>query len=295
MIKNTFRQTALMAAAVLPLLLGSAPLLAQTSHDTAAIQQKLAELEKSSGGRLGVALINTADNTQILYRADERFPMCSTSKVMAASAILKQSETKKDLLNQRVEIKKSDLVNYNPITEKHLDTGMTLGELSAAALQYSDNTAMNKLIIELGGPAGVTQFAHSIGDVTFRLDRTEPTLNTAIPGDKRDTTSPLAMAKSLRNLTLGKALGEPQRTQLVEWLKGNTTGGESIRAGLPAAWVVGDKTGSGDYGTTNDIAVIWPENHAPLVLVTYFTQPQQDTKARKDVLAAAAKIVTDGL
>lgn len=295
MIKNTFRKTALMAAAVMPLLLGSAPLFAQTSPDAATIKQKLAELEKSTGGRLGVALINTADNSQIVYRGAERFPMCSTSKVMAASAILKQSETKKELLNQRVEIKKSDLVNYNPIAEKHLDTGMTLGELSAAALQYSDNTAMNKLIAELGGPAGVTKFARSIGDSTFRLDRTEPTLNTAIPGDKRDTTSPLAMAKSLQNLALGKALGEPQRAQLVEWLKGNTTGAESIRAGLPATWVVGDKTGSGDYGTTNDIAVIWPENHAPLVLVTYFTQPHQDAKARKDVLAAAAKIVTEGL
>jgi len=295
MIKHTFRQTALLAAAVMPLLLGSAPLWAKTTPDATAIHQKLAELEKSAGGRLGVALINTADNSQIVYRGEERFPMCSTSKVMAASAVLKQSETNKTLLNKRIEIKKSDLVNYNPIAEKHLDTGMTLGELGAAAIQYSDNTAMNKLIAELGGPAGVTQFARSIGDSTFRLDRTEPTLNTAIPGDKRDTSSPLAMAKSLHNLALGKALGEPQRTQLVEWLKGNTTGGESIRAGLPAHWVVGDKTGSGDYGTTNDIAVIWPENHAPLVLVTYFTQPQQDAKARKEVLAAAAKIVTEGL
>ncbi len=295
MLINTFRKTALMAAAVMPLMFGSAPVFAQTSANAAAIKQKLAELEKSSGGRLGVALINTADNSQIVYRGEERFPMCSTSKVMAVSAVLKQSETNKALLNKRVEIKKSDLVNYNPIAEKHLDTGMTLGELGAAAIQYSDNTAMNKLIAELGGPAGVTKFARSVGDATFRLDRTEPTLNTAIPGDKRDTTSPLAMAKSLQNLALGKALGEPQRAQLVEWLKGNTTGGESIRAGLPATWVVGDKTGSGDYGTTNDIAVIWPENHAPLVLVTYFTQPHQDAKARKDVLAAAAKIVAAGL
>src|SRR5471032_548242 len=295
MITNTFRKTALMAAAVMPLLFGSAPVLAQTSADVATIKQKLAELEKSSGGRLGVALINTADNSQIVYRGEERFPMCSTSKVMAASAVLKQSETNQTLLNKRVEIKKSDLVNYNPITEKHLDTGMTLGELGAAAIEYSDNTAMNKLIAELGGPAGVTKFARSIGDATFRLDRTEPSLNTAIPGDKRDTTSPLAMAKSLHNLTLGKALGEPQRAQLVEWLKGNTTAAESIRAGLPATWVVGDKTGSGDYGTTNDIAVIWPENHPPLVVVTYFTQPHQNAKARKDVLAAAAKIVTEGL
>lgn len=285
------RRTMLMMMATIPLLLGSTVLYAGTS----SVQQKLEALEKSAGGRLGVALINTADDSQIVYRADERFAMCSTSKVMAAAAVLKQSESDKALLNQRVEIKKSDLINYNPIAEKHVNGTMTLAELSAAALQYSDNTAMNKLIAHLGGPEKVTAFARSLGDETFRLDRTEPTLNTAIPGDPRDTTTPLAMAQTLRNLTLGKALAETQRAQLVTWLKGNTTGGASIQAGLPTSWVVGDKTGSGDYGTTNDIAVIWPENHAPLILVTYFTQPEQKAESRRDVLAAAAKIVTEGL
>lgn len=285
------RRTMLMMMVTIPLLLGSTVLYAGTS----SVQQKLEALEKSAGGRLGVALINTADDSQIVYRADERFAMCSTSKVMAAAAVLKQSESDKALLNQRVEIKKSDLINYNPIAEKHVNGTMTLAELSAAALQYSDNTAMNKLIAYLGGPEKVTAFARSLGDETFRLDRTEPTLNTAIPGDPRDTTTPLAMAQTLRNLTLGKALAETQRAQLVTWLKGNTTGSASIQAGLPTSWVVGDKTGSGDYGTTNDIAVIWPENHAPLILVTYFTQPEQKAESRRDVLAAAAKIVTEGL
>ena len=135
---------------------------------------------------------------------------------------------------------------------------MSLAELSAAALQYSDNVAMNKLIAHVGGPASVTAFARQLGDETFRLDRTEPTLNTAIPGDPRDTTSPRAMAQTLRNLTLGKALGDSQRAQLVTWMKGNTTGAASIQAGLPASGC-GDKTGSGGYGTTNDIAVIWPK------------------------------------
>ena len=294
MMKNTLRKTVLMAAAVVPMLAFSAVSWAQTATKMTSVQQQLAALEKDSGGRLGVMLINTEDNSQIAYRADERFAMCSTSKFMAASAILKQSETQTELLNRRVSLKKSDLVNYNPITEKHLDTGMTVGELAAAALQYSDNTAMNKLIEQLGGPQKVTEYARKLGDKTFRLDRTEPTLNTAIPGDDRDTTSPRAMALSLQHVTLGSALAEPQRAQLVEWMKGNTTGAMSIRAGLPATWVVGDKTGSGDYGTTNDIAVIWPDNKAPLILITYFTQPEKDAKSRRDVLASAAKIVTQG-
>lgn len=291
MVKKSLRQFALLAATVFPLLAGSVSLQAQTL----SVEQKLAALEQRSGGRLGVALIDTADGSQILYRGDERFAMCSTSKVMAAAAVLKQSESQHDLLNQRIEIKKGDLTNYNPIAEKHVGGSMSLSELSAAALQYSDNVAMNKLIAQLGGPQGVTAFARKIGDETFRLDRTEPTLNTAIPGDPRDTTSPRAMAQTLRNLTLGKALGDAQRAQLVTWMKGNTTGTASIQAGLPASWVVGDKTGSGDYGTTNDIAVIWPKDRAPLVLVTYFTQPQPEAESRRDVLASAVKIVTEGL
>ncbi|WP_432700040.1 KLUC family extended-spectrum class A beta-lactamase [Kluyvera cryocrescens] len=291
MVKKSLRQFALLAATVFPLLAGSVSLQAQTL----SVEQKLAALELRSGGRLGVALIDTADGSQILYRGDERFAMCSTSKVMAAAAVLKQSESQHDLLNQRIEIKKGDLTNYNPIAEKHVGGMMSLSELSAAALQYSDNVAMNKLIAQLGGPQGVTAFARKIGDETFRLDRTEPTLNTAIPGDPRDTTSPRAMAQTLRNLTLGKALGDAQRAQLVTWMKGNTTGAASIQAGLPTSWVVGDKTGSGDYGTTNDIAVIWPKDRAPLVLVTYFTQPQPEAESRRDVLASAAKIVTEGL
>ncbi len=288
MFKTTFRQIAAIAVSLISLL--ASPMLWADNNNT--VEEQLNTLEKYSQGRLGVALINTEDNSQIIYRGEERFAMASTSKVMAVAAVLKVSEKQAGLLDKNITIKKSDLVAYSPITEKHLTTGMTLAELSAATLQYSDNTAMNKILDYLGGPAKVTQFARSINDVTYRLDRKEPELNTAIHGDPRDTTSPIAMAKSLQALTLGDALGQSQRQQLVTWLKGNTTGDHSIKAGLPKHWVVGDKTGSGDYGTTNDIAVIWPENHAPLILVIYFTQQEQDAKYRKDIIAKAAEIVT---
>ncbi|MBG3013028.1 class A beta-lactamase [Proteus faecis] len=288
MFKKTFRQTAAIAVSLISLL--ASPTLWANTNNT--IEAQLSELEKYSQGRLGVALINTEDNSQITYRGEERFAMASTSKVMAVAAVLKESEKQAGLLDKNITIKKSDLVAYSPITEKHLVTGMSLAQLSAATLQYSDNTAMNKILDYLGGPTKVTQFARSINDVTYRLDRKEPELNTAIHGDPRDTTSPIAMAKSLQALTLGDALGLSQRQQLVTWLKGNTTGDHSIKAGLPKHWIVGDKTGSGDYGTTNDIAVIWPENHAPLILVVYFTQQEKDAKNRKDIIAKAAEIVT---
>jgi beta-lactamase class A len=288
---RNLRKTILMAIAATSLLLGTTSLQAQPGSRANLIEPQLAALESRSGGRLGVALINTADNSRIVYRGDERFALCSTSKVMAVAALLKQ---RPDLLNQLVPIRQSDLVNYNPVTAKQVGHAMTLAQLSAAALQYSDNAAMNKILEQLGGPANVTAFARSIGDTSFRLDRNEPSLNTAIPGDARDTTTPLAMAQSLQRLGLGNALAEPQRTQLQLWMKGNTTGAASIRAGLPPDWIVGDKTGSGDYGSTNDIAIIWPPNHAPLILAIYFTQAQQDAQSRRDVLAAAARIVTAG-
>lgn len=256
------------------------------------IQHQLSMLERDAQGRLGVVLIDTADNSRLSYRADERFPFCSTSKVMAVGALLKASEQQHDLLSQTVEIRQSDLVNYNPVTAKHVGSRMRLDALAAATLQYSDNTAMNLLVGRLGGTSAVTRFSRSIGDEIFRLDRLEPELNSAIPGDMRDTTTPTAMAESLRKLTLGDALQPPQRARLVSWMKGNTTGDRSIRAGLPANWEVADKTGGGDYGTTNDIAVIWPTGRPPLILVVYFTRTEAKAATRPDVLARATHIVT---
>lgn len=268
---------------------------AHAAFDQQTLQKKIEMLENKSGGKLGLTVVDTSDGTTYSWRGDEKFPLCSTSKVMVVAAILKKSESDTNLLAKKITINKSDMVNYNPITSKYIDSSMTITELSKAALQYSDNAAMNKLLSYLGGPRHATQFARTIGDKTYRLDRNEPGLNTAIPGDSRDTTTPSAMADTLNKLILGTALKKEQKAKLTEWMKGNTTGLNSIKAGLPAEWTVADKTGSGDYGTTNDIAVIWPKNHAPVILTTYFTQPEKDASARKDVLASAAKLIAEAI
>ena len=258
---------------------------------------ELAKLEASANGRLGVAAINTGNGMRVQYRADERFPFCSTFKTTVAATILKKSATDKDLLGKRIRYNKDELVKsgYAPITQKHITDGMTIAELCAATLQYSDNAAANFLMKELGGPAAVTAYARSIGDHTFRLDRWEPELNSAIPGDERDTTTPAAMEKSLQQLMLGDALAVAQREQLVAWLKGNTTGGKRMLAGVPQDWIVGDKTGTGSYGTTNDAGVLWPANGAPIVAVVYFTQNDKDAAPRDDVIAAATRIFVSAL
>ncbi|MBR8295310.1 PenA family class A beta-lactamase [Burkholderia cenocepacia] len=301
------RRTLLLAAATAPLVLtvtacasrqGAAPdeatraaAAAADAIAPAAAATTLADLERDAGGRLGVCAIDTASGRVIEHRADERFPFCSTFKAMLSAAVLARSVERPGLLQQRVTYTKADLVSYSPVSEKHVGAGMTVAALCEAAIQYSDNSAANLLMKLIGGPSAVTAYARSIGDDAFRLDRWETELNTALPGDPRDTTTPAAMAASLRVLTLGDALPAAQRAQLVAWLRGNKVGDKRIRAGVPAGWAVGDKTGTGDYGTTNDAGVIWPTSRAPIVLAVYYTQTRADARAKDDVIASVARIV----
>lgn len=288
------RRTLLAPALAVFLLAAAVPARAATNA-LAALPAKLAALEKSAHGRLGLAVLDTATGTRFGYRDRERFPLCSTFKLVLAAAILKKSQADPTLLAKHVRYTEPELLAWAPITRQHLAQGLDVAALCAAALQYSDNTAANLLLRELGGPRALTAFARGLGDQAFRLDRPEPELNSAVPHDPRDTTTPSAMAATTAKLVLGRAPALATREQLAQWLRGNTTGNDSIRAGVPAGWDVGDKTGSGAYGTTNDVAVLWPPKGAPLVLALYFTQPDKDAPARKDVLASATRLVLEAM
>ncbi|MFC0170034.1 class A beta-lactamase [Pseudoduganella danionis] len=283
----TRRRALLLALAATPLARAAELLDNPAAGAPSSATALLARLESESGGRLGVFALNTADGQHVQHRADERFPFCSTFKMMLAGAVLARGPA---LLAQRIPYGSADLLPHSPITGKHVGRGMTVAALCAATIQYSDNAAANLLIARLGGVAAVTAFARSIGDQAFRLDRLETELNTALPGDLRDTTTPAAMAESLNRLVLGNALTTAARKQLKDWLLGNTTGDTRIRAGVPSGWLVADKTGTGDYGSTNDIGVIWPPGKEPIVLAVYFTQPGKDDKARNEVIAEATRI-----
>jgi beta-lactamase class A len=292
MVPSKSRRTWLLAAAAAPFASAGAGLARASVPDAGA---ELAALERSAGGRLGVFARDTGNGRQVRHRAEERFPVCSTFKVILAGAILQRAAATPGLLEQHVSYTRQDLVAYSPVTEKHVADGMTVAQLCAAAIQYSDNGAANLLMRRIGGPAAVTEFARSIGNPSFRLDRWETELNTAIPGDPRDTSTPAAMAASLQALALDNALPAAQRSQLQAWLRGNTTGAARIQAGMPAGWQIGDKTGSGDYGTTNDIAVLWSPAGAPIVIAVYFTQAAPDAKWSNETIASAARIALSGL
>ena len=258
-----------------------------------ATDARFAALERDLNGRLGVFALDTGSGRTLGYRQDERFAMLSTFKPIAAAAVLSLAAKEPGFLQRRIRYTKADLVTYSPVTEDHLDDGMTLEELCAAAVIYSDNSAANLLMRETDGPSGVTRFARTIGDATFSLDRWETALNSAIEGDPRDTTTPAAMVSTLRSLVLGNALPARERALLTGWLLDCATGAERIRAGVPAGWRVGDKTGTGAFGSANDVGVIWPASGAPIVLAIFTVQKSTDSKARSDLVASAARVVAE--
>ncbi|QQO18163.1 class A beta-lactamase [Bradyrhizobium diazoefficiens] len=258
----------------------------------APLIEAIKQLEVKSGGRLGVSVLDTTTGVPIDYKGDERFPLCSTFKVLAAAAILKEADGKLERLERRVRIEQTDIVENSPVTREHVGgEGMSLRELCDAAITRSDNTAGNALLKNIGGPAGLTSFARSLGDKMTRLDRTETELNEATPGDPRDTTTPNAMAANFRRLLLGDVLLPEGRDQLVKWLIANKTGDSRLRAGLPQGWRVGDKTGAGEHGTTNDVAIVWPPERSPLIVAVYLTGATLDPNGRNDLIASVGREV----
>lgn len=217
--------------------------------------------------------------------------MCSTFKVLAVAAILRRRQTDPGLLDRLVRYDRSHVVPNSPVTAEHVADGMTVSALCDAAITHSDNTAANELLRILGGPAAVTTFARTLGDEVTRLDRWEPELNVVPPGEQRDTSTPATMAADLRALTLGEALDPVGRDMLTGWLLANTTGATRIRAGLPAGWRVGDKTGAGARTELNDLAIVWPPQRAPLIVSIYTVRTDPTALADNHLLASAATIV----
>lgn len=256
------------------------------------VQEELENLEKNFDGKIGVYAIDTNTDEIVAYRADERFPVQSTLKLVGVSALLKHSGSDRNLLQEKIHYTKNDLNYWYPVTGQYVNSGMTLEALSEAAISYSDDTAMNLIMKKLGGPKFITNFARSIGNKTFNIEHYEGDLNSN-PKVKDDTSTPRDMAVSLQKLTLGNVLTPSQRTQLVGWMRNDTVGYKRIRAGVPIGWVVADKTGSGDYGIANDIGILWSPACRPIVLAIYTARNKRDAKSRDGIVASTTSIVLD--
>jgi beta-lactamase class A len=255
------------------------------------VAARLAALEREQGVRLGVAILDTGDGRRFGHRADERFLMCSTHKLLTVGAVLARVDHGAERLDRRVVFGRDVVLSYAPVTSRRTGApGMTVAELCEAAITVSDNTADNLLLESLGGPAAVTAFARKLGDPLTRLDRFEPELNVGAPGDLRDTTTPAAMLGDLHALLLGDALSAASRDRLEAWLHATRTGLDKLRAGVPADWKAGDKTGSGPRGEVNDVAIFRPPQRKPLLVAAYLAGGDADTATRAAVLAEVGRI-----
>lgn len=224
-------------------------------------------LLEADGSRIGVAALDTGTGRTLGWRADERFLMCSTFKLALAAAILRRAERGEERLDRLVRYTQADLLPVSFVTTPNLASGLTVEALCAAVIHVSDNTAANLLLKSMGGPAALTDFLRQAGDATTRLDRMEPDLN--VRDGEKDTTTPHAMLATTRNLLLGDVLQPASREKLIGWMEEVTTGGTLLRAGFPAGWRIGDKTGRGQGSEINDLAIARPPGRAPILVCAY--------------------------
>lgn len=258
----TMRRRPLLAAAPAALMVRAA-----FAEDAAAVLQGH---EKAVGGRIGLYAESLKSSAKIAWRADERFAMCSTFKASLAACVLARVDLGEDALDRMVAYGEGDILDYAPVAKANLAKGaLPVAELCRAAVELSDNTCANLLLARIGGPAALTAFWRVTGDAVTRLDHNEPELNRTQPPDTSDTTTPAAMADSISRFIFGDVLSSASRELLTTWMRNCKTGTDMLRAGLPASWAVGDKTGNNGKDALGDIAVAWTQPARPLVICAY--------------------------
>ena len=244
------------------------------------------------GARLGVAALDTGNGRWLVHDEDSRYAMASTFKAALAGAMLAEVEAGRLALDQEIAFTRTDLVSHAPVVEAALDRGrLSVERLCAAIVEVSDNAAANLLLARIGGPEGLTRFFRRCGDQVTRLDRTETALNSNLPGDPRDTTTPRAMVGLLRALLIDGPLAPASRARLSGWMEGASTGRARLRAGLPTNWRVGDKTGNGANGAANDIGFGIPPSRAPILIACYQSEGNADAATRNAIHASVARAV----
>lgn len=264
----------------------------EPAQPAAVAPDELQAIEARLRARVGVYAVDTGTGRELAHRAEERFAMCSTFKWALAAAILARVDGGELALTDTLSYAEADLLEHSPVTREHVAKGaLSVEQLLRAAVVVSDNTAANVLLAHVDGPFGLTRFIRAQGDDVTQLDRNEPSLNEVAPGDARDTTSPRAMAELLRRVLLGDTLLRASRERLIAWMVECETGRDRLRAGLPAGWRAGDKTGTGPAGTVNDVAVAWPPGRSPIVLCAFLTGGSASLEARVRAHAEIGRLV----
>lgn len=253
------------------------------------IFKKIKEAERQLDARIGVSIYDITDNKLWSYNGDTCFPLMSTFKTLACAKLLADVEKGLQSLDTSAVITANSLIAWSPITKKHLGEKLSLKQACSAAMIMSDNTAANIVLTGINGPKALTQFMRSIGDEVTRLDRIEPDLNEALDGDKRDTTTPNAMVKSLHTLLFGDVLSQSSKAQLKQWMIDNKVTGSLFRSVLPENWWIADRSGAGGYGSRGITAVVWSDKRSPIIISIYLTQTNAPFGLRNKAIANIGK------
>lgn len=255
-----------------------------------APEEKFIALEQKFNSKIGVYVLDTNNSREICYNADERFAYCSTHKVLSVAALFQRKSI--DELNAVKKISQADILTYAPVTKNHVNAEMTLAEICEAAIRWSDNTAANLIIEELGGVADFKAALREIGDNVTEPARIEPEMNFFEVGEIRDTSTPRQMAKDFKFFLIDEALSEEKKFLLKNWMTETSITDELIKAAAPADWIVADKSGSGgNFGTRNDIAVVYPPNRPPVIIAIMSRRNEVDADFDNALIVETAKII----
>lgn len=259
--------------------------------DFESVKTEISQIESEISAQIGVAVYDQQEEKLWSYKGTNRFPVTSTFKTLACAKLLNDAEEEKLKLSDSVIVESNMLQEYSPVTKDFLGKRITLSESCAATMHTSDNTAANIVLEAIGGPSELTKFIRSVGDEVSRLDRLEPELNEAKPGDIRDTTSPVAIAETINELLYGKTLSKSSQLQLKDWMINNQVSGNLLRSVLPADWKIADRSGAGGYGSRSITAVVWSESHAPKIISIYIADTNASFQQRNDAIVKIGKVI----
>ncbi|EPX6948900.1 MULTISPECIES: CARB family carbenicillin-hydrolyzing class A beta-lactamase [Vibrio] len=255
------------------------------------LNEDISLLEQQTSSRIGVSVWDTQADERWDYRGDERFPLMSTFKTLACAKMLSDMDSGKLSKNATAKVDERSIVVWSPVMDKLAGQNTRIEHACEAAMLMSDNTAANLVLNEIGGPKAVTMFLRTIGDKATRLDRIEPRLNEATPGDSRDTTTPNAILNTLRTLIEGETLSYESRVQLKIWMQDNKVSDSLMRSVLPTGWSIADRSGAGGHGSRGINAIIWNENHRPVYISIYVTETELSLQARDQLVAQISQLI----
>ncbi|MDU2310145.1 MAG: class A beta-lactamase [Staphylococcus epidermidis] len=248
------------------ILLIAIALVLSACNSTSSHAKELNNLEKKYNANIGVYALDTKSGKEVKFNADKRFAL---------------------------HINKDDIVAYSPILEKYVGKDITLKELIEASMKYSDNTANNKIINEIGGIKKIKKRLKKLGDKVTNPVRYEIELNYYSPKSKKDTSTPAAFGKTLNKLIANGKLSKKNKNFLLDLMLNNKNGDTLIKDGVPKDYKVADKSGQAiTYASRNDVAFVYPKNQSePIILVIFTNKDNKSDKPNDKLISETAKNV----